>query len=137
MCFKCKKPYFTGLKDCMQPPNERESNPADFICGKCGALDGIAGVNNCKKHGKDYIEYKCKFCCKVSSWFCWGPTHFCEPCHARQCKGDYVTKIPKDKLPVCPGASKCELKIEHPPNGEEFALGCSICKNEAENQKDF
>lgn len=137
MCYKCKKPYFTGLKDCMQPPNERDHDPNDLICGKCGALDGVAGINSCKKHGKEFIEYKCKFCCKVSSWFCWGTTHFCDECHARQCKGDYVTKIPRDKLPICPGKDKCGLKIYHPNNGEEFALGCSICRNEADNQKDF
>jgi E3 ubiquitin-protein ligase MYCBP2 len=48
-----------------------------------------------------------------------------------------VTKIPKDKLPKCNGESQCKLKIKHPPNGEEFALGCSICRNDAANRRDF
>jgi len=139
MCSKCKKPYFAGLRDCRQGDNanDREHDPSQLCCGGCGALDGVAGINNCKKHGKEFIEYKCKFCCNVSSWFCWGTTHFCEECHKRQCNHDYVTKIPKDKLPQCSGQSKCNLKINHPPNGEEFALGCSICKNEAANMKNF
>ena len=32
-------------------------------------------------------------------------------------------------IPKCPGKAKCPLKIEHPANGEEFPLGCSICRN--------
>lgn len=136
LCYKCKKPYFAGLKEC-GAQNDREHDPKDLICGSCGALDGVAGVSDCSKHGKEYIEYKCKFCCEISSWFCWGTTHFCESCHVRQCKHDYVTKIPKDKLPKCNGESQCKLKIKHPPNGEEFALGCSICRNDAANRKDF
>lgn len=136
MCYKCKKPYFAGLKEC-GAQNDREHDAKDLLCGSCGALDGVAGISECKKHGKEFIEYKCKFCCNISSWFCWGTTHFCESCHSRQCKHDYVTKIPKDKLPKCLGQDKCDLKINHPANGEEFALGCSICRNEVANQRNF
>lgn len=136
MCFKCKKPYFAGLKEC-GAQNDRDHNPSDLICGACGSLDGVEGVSECKKHGKDFIEYKCKFCCEISSWFCWGTTHFCESCHAKQCRHEYVTKIPKDKLPKCLGAESCKLKIKHPPNGEEFALGCSLCRNDKANMKDY
>lgn len=139
MCHICKKPYFAGMRNCLQDDssNNRQHDPKELICGGCGALDGVAGISDCKKHGKEFIEYKCKFCCGVSSWFCWGTTHFCESCHSRQCKGDYVTKIPKNKLPVCEGKNKCGLKIDHPANGEEFALGCSLCKNEAANMKSY
>ena len=97
---------------------------------------GVAGTTDCKIHGKDFIEYKCKFCCKIASWFCWGTTHFCEDCHARQCKGDYVSKYPKEKLPKC-NHKTCELRMKHPLNGEEFALGCSVCRNNEENFKDY
>lgn len=138
MCFKCKRPYFAGLKDCREDEDGgRDHNPQDLICGGCGNLDGVAGINNCKKHGKDFIEYKCKFCCNIASWFCWGTTHFCENCHKRQCKGDYLTKYAKDKLPKCDGSSNCSLKVKHPPNGEEYALGCSVCRNESENMKGY
>ncbi len=142
MCFKCKEPYFAGRRECGDGPNvdnnnpNRQYDPKDCICGKCSNLSGVAGITECKKHGKEFIEYKCKFCCKIASWFCWGTTHFCEDCHVRQCKGDYVSKYPKEKLPKCNPAT-CELKVKHPPNGEEFALGCSICRNSEENAKDF
>lgn len=76
------------------------------------------------------MEHKCQFCCSVASWFCWGKTHFCDACHTRQQKGDYVSKYEKDKLPKCPGKNKCPLKVQHPPNGDPFCLGCAFCRNQ-------
>src|SRR3569833_360372 len=96
-----------------------------------------AGIKNCKKHGTDFIEFKCKFCCNISQWFCWGNTHFCEPCHKRQNEGDYVSRYERSRLPKCPGPEKCPLKIKHPEKGEEFALGCALCRNEQANARDF
>ena len=142
MCFVCKKPYFAGRRECGNDPNmnnddpNKNYNPADCVCGKDANLSGVAGKTNCPKHGKDFIEYKCKFCCKIASWFCWGTTHFCEDCHKRQCNGDYISKYPKERLPKC-NKSTCEVGGNHPPNGEEYALGCSICRNNAENDKGF
>jgi E3 ubiquitin-protein ligase MYCBP2 len=66
-----------------------------------------------------------------------GTTHFCDDCHTRQCKHDYVSKLPKDKLPKCPGPRECKLKIDHGGNGEEFSLGCTFCQNQKVNLKDF
>jgi E3 ubiquitin-protein ligase MYCBP2 len=142
MCYECNKPYFAGLRDCRGGPDEennpnREYNPKDLICGSHANIAGVAGKTDCPKHGKDFIEYKCKFCCQIASWFCWGTTHFCEDCHTRQCKGDYVSKYTKDKLPKCPGESKCGLRINHPANGEEYAMGCSVCRNSSDNLKEF
>lgn len=142
MCYECKKPYFAGLRDCRGGPGEdnnpnREYDPKDLICGAHANIAGVAGITDCPKHGKDFIEFKCKFCCNIASWYCWGSTHFCEDCHARQCKGDYVSKYTKDKLPKCLGATKCSIKVKHPENGDEFALGCSVCRNASENYKNF
>jgi E3 ubiquitin-protein ligase MYCBP2 len=60
MCFKCKKPYYAGLRDCAGGPADNEQNqnkPSDFdpthlICGGCVDLSGVAGVTDCKVHGK-------------------------------------------------------------------------------------
>ena len=142
MCYICKKPYFAGRRECGNDPNmnnddpNKKFDPKDCVCGKDANLSGVAGETNCSKHGKDFIEYKCKFCCKIASWFCWGTTHFCEDCHRRQCNNDFVSKYPKEKLPKC-NKDTCEVGGNHPPNGEEFALGCSICRNREENAKDF
>lgn len=56
----------------------------------------------------------------------WGNTHFCEPCHQ---KAYELRDMKKDKLPKCPGRLHCPLKCDHPPNGEEFSLGCGACNN--------
>jgi E3 ubiquitin-protein ligase MYCBP2 len=85
-CFKCKTAYFGGMKDCIQAQQEGQVyKPEELVCSKCSAdaLGAHAGITNCKKHGTDYIEFKCKFCCSIAQWFCWGNTHFCEPCHKR------------------------------------------------------
>ena len=72
--------------------------------------------------------YKCKFCCGIGTWYCWGSTHFCDGCHKKQEKGTYLNRLPLDALPKCPGPDACPLGIEHPANGtEEFSLGCVIC----------
>jgi E3 ubiquitin-protein ligase MYCBP2 len=141
MCYECKKPYFAGLRECGEGPNvdnnpNREYDPKDLICGAHANIAGVAGMSECKIHGKEFIEYKCKFCCNIASWFCWGTTHFCEDCHAKQCKGDYVSKYSKDKLPKC-DPHKCPIKVKHPDNGEEYALGCSVCRNHGDNVKNF
>ena len=107
------------------------------MCGKCAAVSIGAGIQNCPKHGTDFIEFKCKFCCSISQWFCWGNTHFCEPCHKKQVDGDYVSRKAKSELPKCPGPATCPLKVKHPENGEEYALGCAICRNEAANAREF
>lgn len=60
-------------------------------------------------------------------------------CRFTVCHDDFqkLTNIPKNKLPQCPVGPKakklpgdeCPLHVVHPPTGEEFALGCGICRN--------
>lgn len=97
-------------------------NPADLVCGACSAAAGGYGL--CKKgHGKEYIEFKCRFCCSPATYFCFGRTHFCDSCH--------VTRPDMQKdivLNQCKGPKWCPLRIPHLPNGEECCLGCSMCR---------
>jgi len=79
-CFKCKNPYFGGRKEC---GGREDFKPEDLVCGKCAAASLQIGNAKCAKHGTEFIEFKCKFCCSISNWFCWGNTHFCEDCHKR------------------------------------------------------
>ncbi len=66
-CFKCKCAYFGGLKDCLRAQQEgQEYKPEELVCSKCSASQVGAGVVDCKKHGTDYIEFKCKFCCTIA-----------------------------------------------------------------------
>lgn len=135
-CYKCKKPYFGGRHECA---GNEHFQPSELICGNC--IESDNNNSSCSIHGKDYIQYKCKFwyfqlflffsifSCNIGTFFCWGTTHFCLSCHRKQVRHEYVTIIPRSQLPVCPGPSRCPLKIVHPPNGEEFAIGCALCKS--------
>lgn len=124
LCFKCKEPYFGGMKECNAEDRQGSFNEKDLICGSCSSKGGNG--NGCIKHGNEYVEYKCRFCCNIACWFCWGTTHFCDDCHRIAAE---ISKRPKNKLPPC------TCKIEHPPNGEEFCVGCSICRLESRNER--
>ena len=83
-CFKCSNPYFGGMKDCDAAANDIQNfKKEELVCGKCAAVAVGGGTKTCPKHGQDFIEFKCKFCCSIAQWFCWGNTHFCEPCHKK------------------------------------------------------
>lgn len=128
LCFKCKTPYFGGMKDCNQAQDNVDYKPEELVCAKCAAKVVGAGIADCPKHGTDYIEFKCKFCCTIAQWFCFGTTHFCEPCHAAYIQGNRMTDKARHELPLCKGLEGgCPLKTPHPPNGDEYALGCGLC----------
>jgi len=120
LCYKCKKPYFGGERDCNAEQRVADYDPAELVCGGCS---NFGNKNSCTVHGNDYIEYKCRFCCSVACWFCWGTTHFCEPCHRIATE---IAKRPKKDLP------KCTCTVAHPPNGDEYCLGCSLCRIQQE-----
>lgn len=136
-CYRCKRPYFGGFKRCEAAAGDDEAganngggagnfDPQDLVCSACVPNADLAV---CRIHGTDFIEYKCKFCCSVAQWYCWGSTHFCTSCHRRQERGDYVTKRKPSELDQCKGKHKCPLGVDHPPNGTaEFALGCALCR---------
>eukprot|EP00210_Caulerpa_lentillifera_P003297 g3148.t1 len=117
MCYSCKKPYYGGKRQCQAAAeaNAGDYDPKELICGQCSIA---AGGQECRIHGKTYIEWKCKYCCEVASWFCWGTTHMCNACHSATNR--------RHQRKQCRGAD-CPLKIPHPPPGTEFCLGCALC----------
>jgi E3 ubiquitin-protein ligase MYCBP2 len=125
LCDKCGNPFCAGLKECREEDDEEEKK----LCLDCFDYNKIKGITNCKDHGRKHIQYKCKFCCNVSSHFCFGTTHFCEDCHLQQLKEDFLTSKSAEELLKCPGKELCALKIEHAPNGEEFGICCLLCLN--------
>ncbi|XP_033631426.1 E3 ubiquitin-protein ligase MYCBP2-like isoform X2 [Asterias rubens] len=132
VCFKCKKAYYGGEARCDQEIGiQGDYDPTELVCGACS---DVSRAQMCPKHGTDFLEYKCRYCCSVAVFFCFGRTHFCNACH-----DDFqrITSIPKPDLPHCPAGPRakqlegdeCPLHVEHPPTGEEFALGCGVCRN--------
>lgn len=134
MCHKCQSPYF-GVDARRCGAGNADFKPEELVCGGCVPLAG--GVSKCKKHGTDYLEWKCRFCCSVAVFFCFGTTHFCDTCHDNYSKMQRLQR--EEKLPCFPAApngvqlkagTPCPLGILHPAPGEEFPLGCGLCRNE-------
>jgi len=128
-CHKCRQPYFGGQRRCQEAadPQAEQFDAEQLECGSC-VVKRSGKKGECNLHGAAYMEYKCKFCCSVASWFCWGTTHFCNSCHDKQISGNHVTKK-SYVCPACLGPGKCPLKVPHPPNGtKEFLLGCGMCR---------
>ncbi|KAG1690694.1 E3 ubiquitin-protein ligase MYCBP2 [Nymphon striatum] len=132
VCYKCKKAYYGGEARCdADAGGGYEYDPTELVCGGCS---DVSRAQMCPKHGADFLEYKCRYCCSVAVFFCFGTTHFCNACH-----DDFqrITTIPKHELPHCPAGPKarqvegeeCPLHVKHPATGEEFALGCGVCRN--------
>ncbi|XP_075230357.1 E3 ubiquitin-protein ligase MYCBP2-like isoform X2 [Lycorma delicatula] len=131
VCFKCSKAYYGGEARCDAELGGSEFDPSELVCGACS---DVSRAQMCPKHGTDFLEYKCRYCCSVAVFFCFGTTHFCNACH-----DDFqrVTNLPRAELPPCPAGPKaksldgeeCPLHVKHPQTGEEFALGCGVCRN--------
>ena len=91
------------------------------------------GKTYCDKHKEAFIDYKCRYCCSVALFFCFGSHHFCDPCHRKA----WELRNKKDKdIDQCKGKDKCPLQIEHPANGKEYALGCGLCRERKLNIKE-
>jgi len=117
VCFKCRKPYFGGDKQlCGMEENIRDFNAEELICGSCC---DFSDKDTCPEHGTEFIEYKCRYCCNMAVWFCWGTSHFCDECHKNAV--ELLTAKPEELPP-------CTCGVSHPPNGEEYSFGCSYCK---------
>ena len=116
-------------------------NPKERLCSGCGVPQNFE--TKCDKHGEEYIQWKCQFCCSLATFFCFGTTHFCESCH---CKAYELSNREKGKLVQCPCKSNlqthepesikgaggaCPLGANHPPHGEEYCLGCAYCRKDS------
>lgn len=129
MCSKCREPFFWGLIECGA---DGDGDNAERICESCRGGNNRAS-DNCARHGKDFIAWKCRFCCSVASFKCWNTHSFCARCHDIQVKGFHLSKQQKSYFPQCGGRTVCPLGVDH-PHVEEFCLGCTVCVAE---KRDF
>lgn len=138
LCNKCHQPYYAGKKIKRNIDiNHDEDNGADnnliifeenkksCLCGKDSLVYDAKGFSKCFKHGFQFTEYKCKFCCNIASRFC-SQTHYCEECYAKRNNNNEsicgIKECDKDT---------CEFDGIHAPNGCEYCLGCFICRYES------
>jgi len=61
VCFKCQKAYYGGEARCDAEIGEK-FDPEELVCGGCS---DVARAQMCPKHGTDFLEYKCRYCCSV------------------------------------------------------------------------
>ena len=132
LCEQCEEPYFGGDRACHRGGVERGEGDGraslaehKFMCGSCSVT--VSGKACKKGHGDDEMEYKCRYCCDVAVWFCFGTTHFCDKCHTAWIRDqpDWEDFPPKK---TCTRKT-CPLRVDHPDHGKEFCLGCAICRS--------
>jgi len=142
LCETCETPYFGGDRACHRGGVERGDAPGQapaagpeahrLVCGSCSVTS--RGKACTKGHGAEEMEYKCRYCCGVAVWFCFGTTHFCDACHTR-----WVTSAPDwetdPPMKACTRKT-CPLRVEHPEHGQEFCLGCAVCRSLKASQQD-
>ncbi|EPY82786.1 hypothetical protein CB1_000626007 [Camelus ferus] len=118
VCYKCRKAYFGGEARCDAEAGQGDDyDPRELICGACS---DVSRAQMCPKHGTDFLEYKCRYCCSVAVFFCFGTTHFCNACH-----DDFqrMTSIPKEELPHCPAVrSVIDLSTQKTGNQKEAVI---------------
>ena len=59
----------------------------------------IFDPQNCPSHGTEYIAFKCRYCCSLAVYFCFGSTHLCRVCHDNP---NLLMGMERTKLPKCP-----------------------------------
>lgn len=99
-CFKCAEPFFGGLKRC-QASDAPEPEPETLVCPPCSG----AGLTHCEVHGSEFINYKCKHCCRLPATFTCGSVHWCEVCHT-------PPYTPSKERTTCPGNADCIFKCQ-------------------------
>ena len=132
LCFKCQKPYFGGMQDCGQAmQTESTMKKQDLMCEPCATEELGFGEEMCEKHGNEYCDWKCMYCCSIALFFCGGGGgKFCTPCHNDAMNGGAKVKT------QCTGGENCPLGLKKHPkadgdrNKSSFPLGCSLCRSE-------
>lgn len=100
---------------------QAEKKAEDMVCNKCAVS---ADFKKECDHEWQFIERKCRYCCSIAKFRCWGTTSFCGPCH----KIADRREVPPIK--PCEGPGKCALgpdRENHAPNGEEQTFECKMC----------
>ena len=81
LCGGCDNPYFGGTIECADYEDEGELNTSeDRLCPSCSQKAQVICTN--LEH-RPFHVWKCRYCCRPSSFVCYGNTHFCKGCHDR------------------------------------------------------
>ena len=154
LCSSCEDPYFGGTVDCIPTAtagsnansnvhaddkneaaannndnNDEELPPgqANRLCPACRPQPPRLTCRDPARHRGHHV-HKCRYCCRPSSFVCYGNVHLCEDCHAkngqlvaaRRRRGagsiDTASNRPQLEAQPCPGGEACP----HPmPAGQD------------------
>jgi hypothetical protein len=136
-CSRCGEPYFGGRRDELAPlagtgPGGALPHASELVCGVCSMQENA--FTSCPKHGRDFIEHKCRFCCSVAVVLSRESMHLCAGCYAvpvlRRLAPASLTQCPVGPGSIAlPRDAACPLAAAHPPTGQPHVLGCGLCRH--------
>ena len=116
-CSDCSLVFCGGAQNC----GDGGGAAARRLCERCASVGHV-----CAKHGTEHLIWKCNYCCSPATFFCWGTTHFCDSCHAKQESGSLTWTAR-----ACTDARSCPLGVRHPAHPSEMCIGCGMCASGA------
>lgn len=117
MCAKCQKPFFGGEKVCSRiQGGEPKKDPKDLLCETC--KDDFV----CLSHRREFVVYKCNFCCNPATHLSFGTLYMCNACDSR-----WIGRTEIDPI-ACSQDSSCPLGGHHASTS--FPIGCLLCMTE-------
>lgn len=115
ICSKCQDPFYGGEKVCFRAQSgEPTKDPVDLVCDNC-CCDF-----SCLQHQREWVVYKCSYCCNPATERSFGNRYLCERCSAR-----WTSSVEPDCVP-CPGPVECPLG-GHVHEEKSYPIGCLLC----------
>lgn len=105
-CSTCGSPFFGGAARCAAEGDgdrAEEDLEGKMVCVRCSG----AAVEMCEKHDPQWMNWKCRFCCSVAVFHCFGNTRFCSACHDNHIElvnsSNGENRLPLERYPQCAG----------------------------------
>lgn len=130
LCGLCDKPYFGGLVSC-NDVYDQDLPVDDRLCPVCSPRSSALCVDSV--HRASFV-WKCRLCCRVADFVCYGSTHLCASCHSRDDGTRHRGVLAIEPEP-CPGPACRRAPLPHGVarhvNDQgvqgELLLRCGVC----------
>lgn len=144
LCGHCHQPYFGGTVECAEQDHREQTSSEDRLCPGCST----ASHRQCRDptDHRSSLVWKCRYCCSIATFVCYGTVHFCSACHSRSTKrtreqprNHNAGGPPKLEAIPCPGGEACthpKLRGQtHHQNGDDVSCEqvyhCAVCQEMA------
>lgn len=144
LCSHCREPYFGGTVECADLLRS-DQNEDERLCVACSPQSQVICRNPLEHRG--HLVWKCRYCCRPSTYLCYGNVHFCDECHGRNSQWVRQLKLTTDSgsrggkpapLPPipCPGSTcpypkppSSAIHCNGPKIQSEQVYGCAWCQS--------